>query len=233
MVPRIEFRKCPKAALPRRSLSVPFLWATGFLWSVSVLGAESTLPSSDASAPAASARHASSSARLPDERQGLDRAKLRQVSARLARGYYQALINAEFTQAAGFLHPEFLAQMKKSWLQRVEAARPPARKKQLAAMGLKTLSEATLLSGVTFFSRYAASPQGAGLRRLSEPGLLQMRAVVENQMCDPKEQSCQVQLRIKGRKDNGEKISAPQTLWVRFAEGKFWVDSRAPGKSGR
>lgn len=159
---------------------------------------------------------------------GLDREKLLQVSAQLTRGYYQALFEAQFAQAAGFLHPEFLLQMQKSWLQNVQAAKPAVQKKQLASLGVNSLSEASLLSGVDFFARYAKGPDGAGLRRLSEPGLLQMRAIVEHQTCQPETKSCQVELRIKGSRENGTAISAPQTLWVRYAEGKFWVDSRPP-----
>ena len=202
-------------------LGVTWLWSAA-LWCTEV----SAIHPGSQAASNASAR-ASTSSKSKEIVVGLDREKLLQVSAQLSRGYYQALFDAEFAQAAGFLHPEFLAQMQNAWLQRVQSAKPAAQKKHLADMGLQTLSEATLLSGIEFFARYATSPDGIGLRRLSEPGLLQMRAVVENQACEPSTQSCEVLLRIKGKKESGAAISAPQTLWVRFAEGKFWVDSRA------
>ena len=198
-----------------------WLWSTA-LWSTEV---SSGRPGSQAESN--SPARASGSSKSKANVRGLDREKLLQISAQLSRGYYQALFDAEFAQAASFLHPEFLAQTQHAWLQRVQSAKPAAQKKQLADMGLQTLSEATLLSGVEFFARYATSPEGIGLRRLSEPGWVQMRAVVEHQACEPSTQSCEILLRIKGKKESGAAISAPQTLWVRSAEGKFWVDSRA------
>lgn len=226
-MPVVAFQKRNGVARWQSLSTFRFLFCATWLWTTALWSAEVDTGRSKSQTGANAPARASGSPTIKENERGVDREKLLQVSAQLSRGYYQALFDAEFAQAAGFLHPGFLAEMQNAWLQRVQSAKPAAQKKQLADMGLKTLSEATLLSGVAFFARYANSPAGVGLRRLSEPGWVQMRAVVEHQACEPSTQSCEILLRIKGKKEDGASISVPQTLWVRSAEGKFWVDSRA------
>lgn len=154
------------------------------------------------------------------------RETLLRTSANLARGYYQALIRGEFAQAAGFLHPSFLDEFFQKWLQQVQEAAPDVQKGKLSQMGLRDLSEASLLRRTQFFERYAKSPAGIGLRALSDPELQGLRPVIETQSCVPEQRSCLVQLRLKGQRQDGSAISSPQTLWVRYADGKYWVDTR-------
>lgn len=158
-----------------------------------------------------------------------DRASMIARSAEVARGYYQALQRGDFAGAAGFLHPAFLRRLHEVSLEELE--RLPEAEARARAQGYAAASVPGVraLSPAAFFVRFVQSPQGAGLRALSDPALGGVRAVVEHSHCVPERAECEVTLRLKGTREDGQPFSAPQRIYVWFdAEGARVEDRPRP-----
>lgn len=158
----------------------------------------------------------------------LSREQMIKRSAEASRGYYKALIDKQYEQAASFLHPGFTEGLRQRMLEEIERAPLPKQKATLNTLGVSDLTALRTLPAGRFFLLYVNSSYGVGLRALSAPELLTLRPVVETQSCAPEERACRVTVRLKGKRQDESAVSAVNDVYVVEHEGRWLVSDSPP-----
>lgn len=155
--------------------------------------------------------------------------RLEQRAAALARGYYVALIDGRYEEAAGFLHPNVIEPVRAALLREAEEG-PPQRGLAIAkALSVPDLLAVRSLSAERFFARWAKSPYGTSVQTLSRPELKNEVEVIEAR-CSEAQGLCQVQLRLRA---SGEPTLPPVSLqvWAVYDEERWLLTLIPPRPS--
>ncbi|MFZ9888548.1 MAG: hypothetical protein ACO3JL_13705 [Myxococcota bacterium] len=153
---------------------------------------------------------------------------LEQRAAALARGYYLALIEGRYEEAAGFLHPAVIEPLRDDLLGEAEGG-PPQRGLAIAkALGVSDLLAVRSLSAERFFAAWAKSPYGTSVQVLSRPELKSVVDVTDTR-CSEAQGLCRVQLILRA---TGEPTLPPSSLQVwAVNDDHRWLLTLTPPRS--
>lgn len=155
------------------------------------------------------------------------REKMMTSSRDVTRGYYNALIQGKYEEAASFLHPTAVEPLRARVLEDLEKGPPAKTKNTLAALAVKDLDALRTMSLDDFYVVYAKSPYGQGLQVLAKKDLA-VDVVLDPPSCSQVQRVCQVNLKLRSRNEKGEKTEAPNTVWVLEHQGRWLLLHKPP-----
>lgn len=154
-------------------------------------------------------------------------AKMADASRDVTRGYYKALIAAKYDEAASFLHPSAIEPLRARVVEDLEKGPEKKTQNTLAALGIKDLASLRAMSLDDFYVHWAKSPYGQGVQVLSKKELA-VDVVLEPPSCSQQRRTCEVNLKLRGLNEKGEKMESPSTVWVVEHEGRWLLTLKPP-----
>lgn len=156
-----------------------------------------------------------------------DRVAMLEISRRVTRGYYDALIQAKYDAAASFLHPTAIEPLRALVIEDIEKSPPQKAKNTLARLGVNDLTTLRTLALDRFYVLWATSEYGKGVQMLSREDLL-VDVVLHPPTCSPERRMCRVDLKLRARGEDGSKLESPSTVWVLEHEGRWLLTTSPP-----
>jgi hypothetical protein len=153
------------------------------------------------------------------------RADMIEQTRRVTRGYYEALKQAKYDEAAGFLHPATLEPLRDALLKQVEAAPPNEKKAMLKALGAADESRLRTMPLHELYVAWAKSPYCKGVQVLAQ---MDLSVVLGTPTCKVEDRICQVQVTLKGLDEQGQIKKAPSDVWVLEDQGRWLLTVNPP-----
>lgn len=157
---------------------------------------------------------------------GLKRELMLVTARQVTRGYYGALIEAKYDEAASFLHPSAIEPLRKRVLEDLEKSPPQKAENTLALLGVKDLNALRTMSLDGFYVAWAKSSYGQGVQVLARKDLA-VDVVLDPPTCSLQHRVCKVDLKLRARGEDGKKMESPSTVWVLEHEGR-WLLTNVP-----
>lgn len=155
------------------------------------------------------------------------RAHMMSTSREVARGYYNALIAAKYDEAASFLHPSAIEPLRTRVLEDLEKSPGKKTENTLAALGVKDLTTLRTMSLDAFYVAWAKSSYGAGIQVLASKDLA-VDVVLDPPVCSQPKRVCEVNVKLRGRNEAGEKMETPNTVFVVEHQGRWLLTLKPP-----
>jgi hypothetical protein len=145
----------------------------------------------------------------------------------VTRGYYYAMIEAKWEEAASFMHPDAVEPMRKAVLADIGSKPGPQQADALKSLGVKSFDELRAMSTSKFYVAWAKSPFGKSVRAARD-GTFLVRPIVSPPTCFEGKSFCKVEVKLKGKDDKGKKIYSPNTVFVAPHEGRWLLLHKPP-----
>lgn len=157
---------------------------------------------------------------------GADRVAMLATSREVTRGYYNALIQAKYAEAASFLHPSAIEPLRARVIEDLEKSPPQKAQNTLGRLGVKDLTALRTMTLDQFYVLWANSSYGQGIQVLARKDLV-VDVVLDPPSCSVQHRVCKVDLKLRARGEDGSKMESPSTVWVLEHEGR-WLLTNVP-----
>lgn len=157
----------------------------------------------------------------------VSRAQMINTSREVTRGYYNALIAAKYDEAASFLHPSAIEPLRARVLEDLEKSPGKKTENTLAALGVKDLTTLRTMSLDAFYVAWAKSSYGAGIQVLANNDLA-VDVILDPPVCNQPTRVCEVNVKLRGRNEAGEKMETPNTVFVVEHQGRWLLTLKPP-----
>ena len=158
-----------------------------------------------------------------------DPEKMRQRASTATRGYYDAMIKADYEAAATFVHPDLAGSLKKGMGDAIRKLAPGTQKKAVEKLGLKSLDEYDGLSLERFFVLWAKSDYAFAAATLANKEVAATYRI-EGVVCEIGV-ACDVTVDVRGRNEGGEINSSRSMIRVAPVDGAWRVGANVTVKA--
>lgn len=150
-----------------------------------------------------------------------ERGKMVEKSRQLTRAYFNAVFDAKWDKAAGFLHENMIEPIRAHVLRVVLSKDAKGQAKIFSMLKVKDLNELRTLDARKFYVNYAKSEIGLPVRSLSKE-YIETLMIIKDIRCVPETKSCKLMIRLKGIDIKKEKEFDRKTEVRTERVGKRW-----------
>jgi hypothetical protein len=147
------------------------------------------------------------------------------------KGYYKALIAADYDAAATFLKSDAVEPVRAELAKQIEAAAPAQQKATLEMFGVADVAALRALPYTKFFAAYARSKYGLQMQQLARKDL-GAAVVVDDTKCTIAEKKCAVSFTLTLTAE-GKPAKVPQQMLASDVEGRWLLGFSTTPPAGR